>query len=428
MIELSNLEQALDYTRAGERDLMFKEVNGDSKGCPERSRQVPKELLFFPRKKLKMVKIRSGNWEPKSWFIEERLKEYATGLLTPTRSTSEGLTSGLRSAIVLEPNGDYIRLKGVNPRLYEVQKTFFGPASKNKCGDMRGLNTLVEACREQISAALLSWANFACLAIRPSFIELFFPEFHGEDVRGFIELYPQTKDLPYRLNTSNQDNAVEIIAKFASFKGRALDTYNLRKTAWVSAFKITGDTRLDEAIYELTKTEPEKDCIEARDELLRTLSFDAGISLARLNISNMALGGKLEATNSHLGNFVLDRNKRRIQINLCDLDAITDNLDFDENHKFWDHIQKDVENYREDFQADYTTSLPTSLRFKFFPNYLREQCFDCFRTGYAIIFANAYKRDKRIVPQIITPSRILVPDRVFLTEKELRDTLAAIQN
>ena len=145
------LEQALEQTLEQKFEFEFDKT--------ELTKE--KDIVFFPRKIVKVKKFRSGRWESRSWFISERTNRYATKLEESTFKTREALSSGLRSVIIREED-DYIRLKGVAPKTQISQ------------GGIRGLCNFSEAFFESLHAHTLLTRDFPT-PITPRFIEMMIP-------------------------------------------------------------------------------------------------------------------------------------------------------------------------------------------------------------------------------------------------------------
>lgn len=400
---LSSLDKAATYL-----DTQIAEDFGQVKTCKSRGHQKG-DLLFFPRKKLKMEKINSKNTdqESRSWFIRERLEEKVTSLAQSTDISKEGITSGLRSAIIREPAGTYIRLKGVAPKLYETHKRKVGFVG----GDRWGLVCQSEAYMEQVASTMLSHYKFPFISMKPSFVELF-------------SLSPN-KRASNNWDVQSQRTTKEKLRLLKEFEMATQNEAVQTNYSFVSASRISGDTRLDEAIYELTKIELSGKRKLERDELIYYLAFNAGVALASLNIRDCAWSGRLDATNSHLGNFILDGLQGKLmQSALCDLDSLSQITEFSSSREFWDHNDKDIELFRNDFFTEYTTSHPTSLKYKHFPEELRESSFQAFKTGYALILANAYSRAMN--PSRIRPKKVIVPTKPVIFSQDFRDKVAYV--
>jgi hypothetical protein len=421
MKKLSDIAESLQKVRMEER--AFYQSSGSETSIADIAALQPSgELLFFPRKKLRMQKIRSGNWEPRAWFIQDRLNERATDLDCPTSISYEGLTSGLRSAIVMEPNGTYLRLKGVAPKIYEAQRNGVH-VDKPISGDIRGLNSFREAFDEQAVALIFGSRNLPLLSMKPGYIEFFFLPCKPVDASSFINQYYLGRQAHFDFQSSGSfKKKMKVLEKLDCLSSEY--QYGVH-SSFVSAFEISGDTRLDEALYELTKVKLHASKRAERDELVHYLAFNAGCTLGWLNSMDCVWSARLDATNSHLGNFVLDNKRGKFAVTLADLGAILPKTSFG-NEEFWDHAQKDVELFRNDFFADYTTSHPTSLKFKYFPDELRESAFQAFKTGYSTVAKHVSGHE--ITPMSVDVEKIIVPDRTVITTQEARDTIKRIMS
>ena len=357
------------------------------------TKQTPKEILFFPRKVVKMINMSDS----KLFLIRDRTQERATRLEAPTKDTLEGLTSGLRSAIIVDERGRYFRLKGVASKIAgnkRNQKTFWGTCS------------MYEAYYEQDNVLrLLQTSAKDIIAISPRY-SWTFPR-DGKEIKILrLEL-----KMPLECAKNRKDMNLLL---------RDLDLL-ICNTA-IPAYEITGDTRIDEALYELTKRKLfGKKRIE-RNELAGYLSFQAGKSLAEFNAAGFAWYGHGDATDSHLGNFVIDSLNGNVKIKLTDLltaNKISTWLVPNRPRKdqiLPQDLAKDLFEYKDDFQAEYTTSPASCLRYKYFSDELRHECFSHFFCGYASIDVPGINLSE-IKPQI---KKIKVQD---LAEKEMRERI-----
>jgi hypothetical protein len=389
---------------------------------------VPEDnLLFFPRRKVRMQKIRSGSWEPRARFIKERLKEKATGLILPTDVSGEGISSGLRSAIVLEGK-DYWRLKGVALKTYETQNPRV-VLNKKYTPDRRGLCEFSEAFNEQVSLAELDLTGFPRLGAKAGYMESFLPPRFVGPRDELVEFLNEPKVNLHLLPTKSREN---INHNMRAFRKILEDVYptgerEIFRTTFVSALKISGDTRLDEAFYELTKYDLTGKRKLERDELMRTLSFQAGCALALLNYFGFAWSQKLDATNGHIGNFVLQKgDKGLLSVCMTDFGTMAKREDFFSLEEFHNYASKEVESFFEDFFSESTVSPTTNLRYRFFPYDLREQCFDCFNTGYTMSsFVNFTRHKNPLAPgkANIDSLNVVVPKQPFISERDFREKI-----
>ncbi len=377
------------------------------------------EILFFPRKKLKMQRIHSGNWKSKAWFIVDRLEEKVTTLECPTSESWQGITSGLRSAIIQEKSGEYIRLKGVAPKIFR--------SYLNQPCNFRGLLTPTEATREYQQCVLFNSYQCSEITMKPGFIEVFMP--HDSDRESYkinAKFFGIIEDPRIECTNLNFKQLVNNIAKAEEFyqKRGYRREYHV---SFVAGFKIKGDTRLDETFYEMTKNELSGNKKLERDQILKDLSFNAGHALFLLNSHGYTWGANLKATNSHIGNFVVESIKRKIKVNLVDL-AATKAIDyFGGEKKFLKHLETDLRYFKKDFYAEYTTSLPTCLPFKYFEKELRENCWNSFLTGYYCELTTSpesYLKEMKIIRDF----NLTTPPKNSMSEKEFREKLRIITN
>lgn len=374
------------------------------------------EIVFFPRKKLKMQKIPSGEWKSQAWFIEDRLEEKVSGLESPTSQSRRGITSGLRSAIILDKNGDYIKLKGVAPKIFR--------SYVNRPCNFRGLSTPFEAKKEYQQCVLLNSYLGDEITMRPSFLEVFIP--HKDDREGYIvnaRLLGIIEEQRIEYGSLDSRQIVNNIAKAENFYQKR--SFRQHHLSFVAGFKIKGDTRLDETFYELTKKELSGKKELERDQLLKELSFNAGHALFLLNSQGYNWSSNLQATNSHIGNFVVESIKGEIKISLVDLAAIAELSSFGGEKGFIKHLEKDLRYFKRDFYAEYTTSLPTCLPFKYFEKELRENCWNSFLTGYysgLMSSPGSYLKKMNVIKDF----ELTMPPKSSMTEKEFREKLKII--
>ncbi len=431
MKELQNIRQSYELARDQEIDF-FRSITGETTPAEIAQNQAGGDLLFFPRKKLRMQKLRSGNWEPRAWFVQDRLEERVTALDQPTNISHEGITSGLRSAIIMEPNGTYLRLKGVAPKTFEAQRPFIGPARKRSVGARRGLLEVVEAYNELTWVTLLNITGFDFSCMKPAYVEYFLPPFKPEEAKEFLTQYALGKRKLDHLNLTHHKPSVkmDLLDGFIYLAERG---YYGRGSAFVSAFQITADTRLDEALYELTRTELTGDKRVERDELVHYLAHNAGKAMGFLNARGLTWGAKLYNTNSHIGNFVLGRRCGKMHVDMCDFSAILKSGSFgkdgcpfivqrgERGDTFWQHAEKEMELFRDDFFSEYTMSHPTSLKFRHFSPELRESSYQAFQTGYAIVMSYVNNELHTIMPTVAKPNRLVVPEKTILSEHDFRE-------
>jgi len=365
------------------------------------------DLLFFPRNKIRMIKIRSGNWEPKAWFIHNRTREKATGLELPTETSREGLTSGYRSGIVKDKNGKYLKLKGI------CLGTLIGEPKD------RGLCDLTGAIAEQVNSIGLTYEGFPHLQIRPKYIEAhFFPL--KVTVKEFMEGFRLPRKAVHTQKVEEYDTRgmKRELGRYGHFIEKGVEDVLNKGHYFVSALEIDADTRLDEAIYYLTKKELNGLLKAERDNLLQTLAFRAGYCKAALNLHNASWGKDLKNTNNHLGNFVLHSTENGIlDIGLVDISDIQKVWHFNGNHH--KHLQDELASLAQDFHAKGTYSLASQQRYRHFPEELRRQCEDAMRTGYGTMLMYT-RMDCNDIRPIDTPERILVPKQFMITTEEFK--------
>src|SRR3989338_4005724 len=358
------LEQALEQTL--EQKFKFRFNNHPKKICE-------KDILFFPRKIVKVKKFKSGRWEPRSWFISERTNKYATGLEEPTSKTQEALYSGLRSVIIKQDN-DYIKLKGVAPKTQLAQ------------GGIRGLCNFHGAFFESLNAHLLLTRDFPT-PITPRFIEMTIPFRKIKDMNGLKEFLYLFSLPRYAIHFNKKQKKFDLLVKDYNSFEKEVDYFST--LCFVSAFNIKGDTRMDEVFYHLTKKDLKGDKKEIRDELMIYLSYRAGFSKSYLSQIGMALGKEFLRTNSHIGNFAIYPEEGSINVGLTDLAGIQFNTSFDDSENlikkssFLEHLKRELEEFRKDYD-DPASSFSSHLRYKFFTEELKDRCFAALKTGYQV--------------------------------------------
>lgn len=187
---------------------------------------------------------------------------------------------------------------------------------------------------------------------------------------------------------------------------------------FVSALGIEADTRLDEAIYHLTKKELNGSLKAERDNLLLTLAFRAGYCKAAMNLHDFVWGKDLKNTNNHLGNFVLHSTENGIlDIGLVDISDIQRLPRLNGNYQR--HLQEELDSLAQDFHAKGTYSLASQQRYRHFPEELRRQCEDAMRTGYGTMLMYT-RMDCNDIRPIDTPENILVPSHFMITMEEFK--------
>jgi len=355
-------------------------------------KQAPAELLFFPRKVVKM----EPTGEDHLFFLQERTRNRATSLRVPTSYDLLGLTSGRRSAIILDKQGKYLRLKGVAKKIAERYPiNFWGKCSMD------------EAYQEQRNAlSVLKTSGGKVLAIVPAYLWRMYDEF---------TLYPSQFNFKDGKGLINLEQKKELLGVFS----RGNPNYVV-----VPAYEITGDTRMDEALYELTKRKLSGKKQKERDELAKYLSFQSGRSFAELNRAGFSWYIGPGGTNSHLGNFVLDRDDKNIKIKLTDLlnlNKITRNKKYTDPEKEVDlgWVLEDMLAFQEDFQAECTTSPAANLVYRYFSDSLRKECFKNFVEGYASVKirgVDIYTQSSKMKSQTMTEQEMRERINYVMTE------------
>jgi hypothetical protein len=277
------------------------------------------ELLFVPRKY-----VRLSEQLPGVSFIHERLDGRGTSLSESHASFNIGLTSGLRSVIVRDKE-DYYRLKGVAPYSSVMR---------------HGLCSSWESDSELNNSSWLFDAGFTSMVF--SGMACFFVDINRDIFSKDYSLHSQgSTDFPCS----------------------------------IPRFKISGDTRVDELFYDLTKKELSGSLAKKRDLLMQDISYRTGDFLGRVHAAGYASESFAHCTNSHLGNFVVEQNGEDIKISLVDL------MNFRSGVCKGD-LLADARDFRFDFFAKYTVSHPVSLRYRHFSKDLQKNCWNHFKSAY----------------------------------------------
>lgn len=371
-------------------------------------KRLRQDVLFFPRNKIKLMKVRSGDWEPAAWFIQSRTKEKSTKLELPTAISHEGLTSGYRAGIILDRKGEYWKLKGI------CLGTLVGKPKE------RGLCDFMEVVGEQTNAIGLTYEGWPALEVRPGYMESFhLPK--EQTIRGFMEVYQKPREfiLTEKVNEYNIKTFKREIRKYDHFI-KTVGPKLTRNHYFVSALRINADTRLDEAIYHLTKKELGGTIRKERDNILQTLAFRVGISKATLNFHNLAWGNNLRYTDNHLGNFVLTTTPSGMfDAGVADISAMTRPSEFNSTTEYCNHLEREVESLARDFYSRTTFSTPTPLRHRYYPMELREECANALRTGYAMML-HFIRHDEKDIRPIPKPEKLFVPINFMMSVEEFK--------
>jgi hypothetical protein len=395
--------------------------NNNNKG-----RDIPldNEVLLFPRKKLKMQRIKSGYWEPRAWFIESRMNETSTKLNQPTSITHEGLTSGFRGAIILDDNGRYIKLKGVSKKTILVPR--INALGEFKTENYRGMCDIEEALDEQINAFVLKISDFPLSTIEPEFVEA-----HCSlKIRNLNAFIKQFRNIPsfssvkrrnFETEGSYLARLMNNVSRIKGYDPLNLDPYSFR---YVSGLRINADTRLDEAVWNLTKKELPEEKENTRDEILKYLFFRAGIAKAFLTVKGFSWSSELENTNNHWGNFVISP-KKIVEVGMCDFTRMRDKDSFESYQKFLDYTRLELESFKEDIFDKSTYSSTVPLRYRHFPKTLRKDCFNALRTGYNSIFLFYNKFERDIFP-VEAPEKVVAPSKMTLTPCEFKAMIQSV--
>jgi len=191
-------------------------------------------FLFFPRKKLNVTKNTIGFSESESWMIRDRLDEKTDSLNMDTEKTNEAITSGLRCCLIKD-KGKYIKLKGVAPKV------------NLGIGGKRGICSKHEALNEQLKTLAICASHY--VVAEPFYIEASIIPRKQITLNQMREFISGNKVFRFK---KKMKIALQYDA-FQRFVG-SLESNSLRYNLnYVSALRVFGDTRVDEAIYHLTR-------------------------------------------------------------------------------------------------------------------------------------------------------------------------------
>jgi len=397
MVELTTLTEALETTR---EDMFLARINSPA-------RETHENPLFFPRKKLKMTKIRSGYWTPRAWFIQERLDEKATHLDRPTQATHEGLTSGFRSAIIKNPDGTYTKLKGVSLK---------DATPKYKTG----LCSPSEAYAELMNINLLNCMFENLIPAAPEFIEIYRNPPQPINLKRFLNDFRKSATrASWNPVSPGEWDKLKI-------EGRRIEAY-FSKTPllkeneyFVSGIRITGDTRLDETCYHLTKKELSGRLKEKRDEILTYLFFRAGVMKGIMTSCGATWSDSLTISNSHLGNFAIFSRGGILEAGIVDVGSLKFIHNFPNVKEFLEFANQEIDDFQYEFEK--TAGLTVQTRYRHFPEELKRDCLDSLKTGYGVVLLNESKANRDLLTSY-TPQRIIVPKSAAIPIDEFKDFL-----
>ncbi|MFH0831269.1 MAG: hypothetical protein V1886_00145 [archaeon] len=363
-------------------------------------------IVFFPRKKLKMKKMGDKNFS-RAYFISERTDKTATRLEKPTEANYEALASGLRSAIIKESSGKYIKLKGVAPRLNLSQKGWRGLCSKE------------EVFCEHLFCHSLGELEFPFLPITPSFVE---PANIPSKIAG-LEGVVTFASSGHKNALTHSESFEEIFNEYQNF----FEAFPSNSFCFVSAFEIEGDTRLDEAIYHLTKNPLRGNKKKMRDSILHYLSFFAGFSKAALMTEDFSWGNNFDNTNAHIGNFVVYPQDNVVDVGITDLNGMKVSHTFDSRADFIKHTEKELACFKDNLFEETACSFPTYLRYKHFSGRLRQECFDAMRTGY-LTFLGWHTLETKLIFPSRKHKNLLFPEKFYIPENQFNKDCEEIMN
>jgi len=110
---------------------------------------------------------------------------------------------------------------------------------------------------------------------------------------------------------------------------------------------------------------------------------------------------------------------------MCDFLGIKNRAWFNNNQQFLDYTKQELESFKEDIfdKATYSSTVP--LRYRHFPETLRQDCFNALKTGYnsVFLFYNNFERD--IFP-IEAPEKVVAPSKMTLTPGEFKAMIKSV--
>ncbi len=374
-----------------EVDLQIKEKL--TKKSPEDYKKTtPHDVLFFPRKRIRMMQEWRLYTYEKALFRGRETTDYSTRLEEPTIESGVGLISGLRSAIILDKNGHYLKLKGINAKINKARLNA-------DHGFYYGLCTAMEALWENVYLESLI-KKYSFMAANPGFTEL-----HNFGQTNDIPITDDGKTLYSEKLKPNLKKSEEILIGLGSRPA-------------VSGLEIKSDTRLDETIYHLTKNQLTGKKEKIRDNILHYLCFNAGISKACLTIAGYNWGEFLENTNCHIGNFVIDSTPQGIiDTKIIDVYSLRTQKTFGSEKKFIEFSHQEVDSFDWDFGERITSSFPHQKRYKFFTEELRKECLMALKTGY---YLSLMYTDSKKYGLSKTSGNLLIPSIPQLSAEEFR--------
>jgi len=276
------------------------------------------------------------------------------------------LTSGLRSAIIKADSGKYLKLKGVATKKH--------PRRGKDHGKMCSMFTFIE---------------YATLLTLDSKDEFFIPL-----KANFIELRPREDSPAEVLSVIRHKESALYNEKHPKDLNRLVDFIKAYEDHhFVLGAEISGDTRLDEMIYALTRKVYTGDEQILRDDLLKYCCFRAGQAKAFLTMDGVAMSDNFTNTNNHIGNYVLFNRRGYTTVGIVDFTGCVFNLRFKKKafalkqpkKTFYEHTNLETAETRDDFFEKYTFSTPVPLKYRYFNEELRESCWKSFETGYKIM-------------------------------------------
>ncbi len=357
---------------------------------------VSENFLFFPRKVLDLRLIENGDRNC-AYAITNRSHKYAKSLEKMTLISKQGLTSGMRSALILGDDNKYYKIKGCaesTNRSYHDKSDIFGLL-------------FTKAARLEAETALsMIKKDLSFLTVKPVYMQIVRSSRgkKGDSLKG-------RKSLVF-----SYSNPIEELMQRAKYFSQSDSSCS------ILVFEVKGDTRLDEAIFHLTKNDLQGEKMLVRDELLRYLSFQTGVMRAHLGFAGYSWIPGLSMTDNHIGNFVVYPENGAVRVGIADVVGMSIQKKNDDLAKFLEKDRECVEDLLADLTEKVTFSLPKDLNFRYFSEKLRRDCFDALVTGYVLTLLE-YKKKGTDNIFIKEPKRMLLPKKIVMSEKEFREKI-----
>lgn len=356
-----------------------------------------KDIVLFPRNIVDVERLNYGNNESESFFVKKRTRLKSTRLDTKTPISKRALNSGLRSIIIKDENGKYLKLKGVAQHLDKYKSII----PNNEL--MYGLGKPNISIQEIVLAAITGRSAPSIVPLKANYIEAV-PRLNWSDLED-LQVFNEGLIKPLKENLDKPELVRNYFAKRFGVSIDSVTRFQSNISA-VTAFEIPGDTRLDEAIYHLTKNQLKGIAKGIRNKLLLYISKISGEVFASLHFTRSSSHGSPNNTNSHIGNIVLYDKDNYLSAGIVDIG----NLSFEKTEssfqepnlseikQFAESAHAEMMLYKDDFFHHCTYSTPVALTYQYFPDSVRQDCFNAFRWGYenriADLLSKGYDKDK----------------------------------